>query len=88
MKSQIRETLFLNWHLRRWIALIAGSFFLLQAFWHWDVLSGLLGGFFLFQAVTNSGCLVSRGCAAPAQASSESDLTQIEDIEFTEIKES
>lgn len=70
----------------RWVALGVGILFVGMGIWHWDMVSVLIGGFFLFQAVTNTGCLCGN-CAVPAGATTESQNSNIEDVEFTEIKE-
>ncbi len=85
MTQIVKDRLFSNWHLMRWIAVAAGLFFIVQGLRFQDLLSGLIGGFFLFQAVTNTGCLCGN-CAVPVQ-SSELGETNIKDVEFTEIKE-
>ncbi len=69
----------------RWVALGAGVLFVGMGAWHADFVSVLIGGFFLFQAVTNTGCLCGN-CAVPA-GTTESGRSNIEDVEFTEIKE-
>jgi hypothetical protein len=85
MNKTMKQTLLNNWHPMRWVALSVGLLFAGMGFWHTDMISVLLGGFFLFQAVTNTGCLCGN-CAVPAQATTESGRN-IDDVEFTEIKE-
>lgn len=70
----------------RWVALFAGVLFVGMGALYADMISALLGGFFLFQAATNTGCLCGN-CAVPAQATSESGSSNIDDVEFTEIEE-
>lgn len=86
MNEAIERTLLHNWHPMRWVALSVGIFFVGMGIWHVDTVSVLLGGFFLFQAVTNTGCLCG-SCAMPAQETVESGSKNIENVEFTEIKE-
>lgn len=85
MTQIVKDRLFTNWHMMRWVALAAGLFFLVQALRFQDLVSGLIGGFFLFQAVTNTGCLCGN-CTVPVQTSESSD-NKIREVEFTEIKE-
>lgn len=85
MNQTVKDRLFTNWHLMRWIALAAGLFFIVQALRYQDVISGLVGGFFLFQAVTNTGCLCGN-CAVPASPSAQSS-SSVKEVEFTEINE-
>lgn len=70
----------------RWVVLALGVLFAGMGIWHVDVVSVLLGGFFLFQAIMNTGCLCGN-CAVPTQATTESGSSNIDDVEFTEIKE-
>jgi len=79
----LKQKLFSNWHTRRWIALIAGLFFAYQAFNNSEALTGVLSFLFLFQAVTNSGCFGSRGCAVPTSDTVE---TENSEVIYTEIK--
>jgi hypothetical protein len=86
MDKSITYTLLNNWHPMRWIALGVGVLFVGMGAWHADMVSVLLGGFFLYQAATNTGCLCGN-CAVPAGATSESGSSTIDEVEFTEIKE-
>lgn len=85
MQSVLRDKLFHNWHTMRWVALGAGLFFLIQAVWYLDGISGFLAAFFLFQAVTNSGCFGSRSCDVSSQTQ-ELKNGRPKHIEFTELK--
>ena len=86
MHKTMKQTLLYNWHPMRWVALSVGLFFVGMGGWHVDMVSVLLGGFFLFQAATNTGCLCGN-CAVAPQSMSESESSKIDDVEFTEIKE-
>jgi len=79
----IKETLFTGWNLMRWLRLGLGVFIAIQAIQIHDTLSGFISAFFLFQAVTNTGCCGSRGCAMPI---TKNKSGEIEDVEFEEIK--
>lgn len=79
----IRQTLFTGWNFMRWFRLGFGVFFGVQAIQNSDSLSGFIAVFFLFQAITNTGCCGVNGCAVPI-TKNKSD--EIEDIEFEEIK--
>lgn len=88
MTSGIKQELFTNWHLMRWIGLAIGLFLGFQAFMYQDGLAAMLSVFFLFQAITNTGCFGSRGCSVPQQDTLDDTRDdQFEDIKFTEIKE-
>ncbi len=81
MSSTLSKLLFTNWHPMRWAALVIG----LTLGYNWLVnsasFSGALAIFFLFQAITNTGCLA--GQCAPKTAVVDS---KIEDVEYEEIK--
>ncbi|PAU95108.1 hypothetical protein CK503_02595 [Aliifodinibius salipaludis] len=85
MNKTMKQTLLNNWYPMRWVALVAGVSFAAMGAWHADLVSVILGGFFLFQAATNTGCLC-RNCSVPAQVTDEAGRN-IDDVEFTEIKE-
>ncbi|MGM0545372.1 MAG: hypothetical protein ACQEST_01515 [Bacteroidota bacterium] len=86
MNKTLQQTLLSNWHPMRWVALTIGLFFMAMGAWNADMVSVLLGGFFLFQAVTNTGCLCGN-CAVPVQDSVESQNKKSDNVEFTEIKD-
>lgn len=81
MLKSLRENLLTNWHPLRWVALGIG----LIAGYNWLVggsaLLGFMSLFFLFQAVTNTGCL--GGHCSPALAKMSKNDT--DEIEFEEI---
>ena len=77
----MKTTLLTGWHLIRWVRLVFGIFIGIQAIQTHDIISGLLAGFFLYQAVTNTGC-----CGVSACAVSVSKPNKTEDVEFEEIK--
>lgn len=60
----MKQLLFTNWHLMRFIRLIFGIFLIFQAFeTHQWVFFGF-AAFFLFQALLNQGCGLN-GCEIP-----------------------
>lgn len=84
MNTGSRTTLFTNWHTMRWVALSIGIFLATMAIWYQDILTGFLSAFFVFQAVTNTGCMVAQSCGIPEQMESAPD--QESEINYTEIK--
>lgn len=54
-----------GWNFMRWLRLGLGILIAAQAYQMHDSLSGLLAGFFIFQAVTNTGCGGGGACAIP-----------------------
>ncbi|MBL7892064.1 MAG: hypothetical protein JNL63_05500 [Bacteroidia bacterium] len=79
----IKQTLFTGWHFMRWLRLGLGGLMAIQAVQNHDTLSGLIAAFFLFQAVTNTGCCSVNSCTAPA---TKNNADKIEDVEFEEVK--
>lgn len=81
MNLTIFQQLWTNWHPMRWVAL--GISLLLG--YNWIVnnapISGMLSLFFLFQAVTNTGCIAGR-CAVPTH---KDNVSNSEEIVFVEI---
>jgi hypothetical protein len=79
----IKQTLFTGWHFMRWLRLAFGVFFIIQAIEMRDSLIAVVGVFFLFTAVTNTGCCGAGSCTAPARKNIKES---IEEISFEEIK--
>lgn len=59
------QTILTGWNFMRWLRLGLGVLIAVQAYQMNDTLSGLLAGFFIFQAVSNTGCCGSGGCSIP-----------------------
>ena len=47
----------------RWVRLAMGLMIAFQAFQSKDALFGLLSAFFIYQALTNTGCYGATGCS-------------------------
>jgi hypothetical protein len=84
MNSITEAKLFTNWHTMRWVALSIGIFLAVMAIWYQDIVTGFLSAFFVFQAVTNTGCMVSQSCGIPLSEKTESD--EDSEINYTEVK--
>ncbi len=78
-----KETLLTNWNFMRFLRLGLGIYIAVQAVETRSLLSGIIAGFFLFQAITNTGCCGSNACAVPIKKSN-SDTTK--EVDFEEIK--
>ena len=81
--EKIKQTLFIDWHFMRWLRLAFGVFFMAQAIHLHDSLIGVISGFFLFTASTNTGCCGAGGCATDVQKNMRE---KPEEIIFVEIK--
>jgi len=79
----IREILFSDWHLMRWLRLGLGVYIAVQAVQLHDMLAGVIAAFFLIQAITNTGCCGTRSCAVPTKTNSDNT----KEIDFEEVKQ-
>ncbi len=80
----IKQMIFTNWHFMRWLRLVLGGFIAIQAIQNHDLVPGLIGVFFLYQAITNTGCCGTKSCAVTPTKNTEE--IKVRDIEFEEIK--
>ena len=78
-----KETLFNNWNFMRFLRLGLGIYITVQAVETLSILSGVVAVFFLFQAITNTGCCGSNGCTLPTK---KSNSAKTEEVKFEEIK--
>lgn len=81
MYSTFKYNLLNNWNIIRFIRLGLSIIIILQAIQVHDALFGFLGSFFLYQALTNTGCCGVNGCTPVISKSTDSS----EQIEFTEV---
>lgn len=81
--KNITQIVFTGWHLMRWLRLLFGIVFLVQAIQVHDWLVGLIAVFFLLTAITNTGCCGSRSCATPTD---KREQEEAEEINYEEIK--
>ena len=78
------QTVMTGWHFMRWLRLGLGIFIGVQAIQMQDTLSGFIAVFFLFQAVTNTGCCGSAGCAVPI---SPVKTIESDTIDYVEVQQ-
>ena len=79
-----KEIFYQNWNFMRLLRLGLGIYIAVQAFETQSIFSGLVAIFFIFQAVTNTACCGSNGCAVPTKKN-HSDRS--EKVKFEEINE-
>lgn len=77
------QTLLTNWNFMRFLRLGIGIYIAIQAIDTQSVFSGIVAVFFIYQAVTNTGCCGSNGCAVPIK---KSNPDKTEEVDFEEIK--
>lgn len=86
MISTIFDRIKSNWGVLRIFALLMGCFVMSQAVATSSTMAMVFGAFILFQAVTNTGCFSTQGCATPAPVAEKVKSMDANDAEFTEIK--
>ncbi len=80
----LKEQLFSNWYPMRWFMLIVGMVLGYNYLANGAAISGLLSLVILFQALTNTGCLLGH-CTTPVDNTTHTD-SDLENVTFEEIK--
>lgn len=70
-----------GWNLIRWLRLVIGAYFAVQAIATQEIFSGVIAAFFLYQAITNTGCCGTSGCAVPNTKNNPGKSKEVELIE-------
>lgn len=78
-----KQTLLTNWNFMRILRLGIGIYIAIQAIETQSAFAGVVAVFFLFQAITNTGCCGSNECAVPIK---KSNPDKIDEVDFEEIK--
>lgn len=78
-----KKTLLTDWNFMRILRLVLGIYIAVQAVETLSLLSGVVAAFFMFQAITNTGCCGSNGCAVPTK---KTKTDTVEEVEYEEIK--
>jgi hypothetical protein len=78
-----RETLLTDWNFMRILRLGLGIYIAVQAVETQSMLSAIFSVFLLFQAIANTGCCGSNGCAVPIK---KNNSGKTEEIEYEEVK--
>jgi hypothetical protein len=81
MVNSMMNTLTSQWHFMRWLRLGLGLLIGVQAIQSHETISGVIAVFLLVQALTNTGCCGSGGCAVPSKAKQ----SKAEDITYEEV---
>lgn len=78
-----KETLFSGWDFMRFLRLALGIYIAYQAVETTSIVSGIVAVFFLFQAITNTGCCGTNSCSVPIK---KDNFDKNEEVEYEEIK--
>jgi len=84
--NTFRQRLLNNWHLMRIMRLGIGTMMLAEGIQSKDWAIGLFSFFFLYQAVTDTGCCGSQGCNTGYTRGGTKPAVKTETIEYEEIK--
>lgn len=74
-----------NWNFLRVVRLLLGAMLIGQSFQVSSWAFGLLGGLFVFQSLTNTGCCGAGACYTPPRTNRGIE-TPGQEIEYEEIK--
>lgn len=78
----LKYNLLNNWNVIRTVRLALSLIIIVQAVLMKDVLFGIFGSFFLYQALTNTGCCGANACAPNIHKATN----KTEEVEYTEVK--
>ena len=81
--NSLKQRLLTNWDLMRVVRLTIGIWMGIEAVMRLDVFAGLFGAFFLYEAITGTGCCGARGCYTPPLRGGSRET---QDIEYEEVK--
>jgi len=84
----IIKRILLGWNLIRGLRLLIGAYFTVQAIETQEIFSGVIAAFFLYQAITNTGCCGANACAVPNLKNNADKPKEVEliEIESDELK--
>jgi hypothetical protein len=77
----MKETILTGWNFMRWLRLLMGAYIVFSSITSKNYVFALIGGLFIFQAITNTGC-----AACAAVPNSKVQQKDTENIDFEEIK--
>jgi hypothetical protein len=77
----IIKRILVGWNLIRGLRLLIGVYFTVQAVETHEIFSGIIAAFFLYQAITNTGCCGGNACAVPNVKNNADKPKEVELIE-------
>ena len=84
--NTLKQRMLTNWDLMRIVRLGIGIMMLVMGIQAKDWALGLFSTFFLYQAITGTGCCGSRACDAPVGTSTKNNWKESTPIEYEEVK--
>lgn len=79
----MKEMLMQSWSFMRIFRVVMGAYILVTSLMEQQYVFALIGGFFLYQGVTNTGCAA---CAAVPVKETSADKDAVHEITYEEIK--
>lgn len=79
----INKRILVGWNLIRGLRLLIGAYFAVQAIVTLEIFSGIIAAFFLYQAITNTGCCGANACAVP---NAKNNADKPKDVDFIEVE--
>jgi hypothetical protein len=79
----IIKRILVGWNLIRGLRLLIGAYFAVQAIETQEIFSGIIAAFFLYQAITNTGCCGANTCAVP---NAKNNTDKPKEVELIEVK--
>jgi hypothetical protein len=82
------KNILVGWSLIRGLRLLIGAYFAVQTFETHEIFSGIIAAFFLYQAITNTGCCGTNACAMPDAKNNTDKPKEVEliEVESDELK--
>lgn len=84
--SRIMSSLAANWSLIRIVRLALVIWMIGWGIQAKDWAMGLFGAFFLYQAITNTGCCGTAACYTPPRSRKSNSAEATNEIEYEEVK--
>jgi hypothetical protein len=81
--NRLKAMLMSEWDLMRVVRLAIGIWLGIEAVMQMEVFAGLASAFFLYQAVTGTGCCGVQGCYTPPRR--QTGPNKVQDIEYEEV---
>lgn len=77
----MKERVFSNWNLMRFIRFFIGALAIVQGIWQKESLPVIAGIFLLLTAVLNYGCCGSAGCTVPYSKKQKEKNIEYEEVD-------
>lgn len=81
--NKLKTMVFTNWGFMRWTRLGIAILASIQAISMHNAGVGIVAAFFMFQAITNTGCCGAGGCTVPLK---KEDPDKKPEVEYEEVK--